>query len=543
VRKIETLMVLLLTIGALGATNASARVPQPAPATGLVVTVAGAGLANGETFTIGDGVGVPTTFEFNSGAASLGHVRIAVSSSDSATQMASRIVSAVNGTSLGVTASSVGSDAVALVNDIPGSAGNVAITETVSDPGFTVVGMSGGADDNTDAAAARGTIGTVPGANLTDGDTFTIGDGVGAPTTFEFNSGPASVGNVRIAYRSTDSAATVRSSVVNAVNGSALAVTASSPGGSVVSLANDVVGPTGNVPITENVTAPAFTVLGMSGGRDAVDVTAPTDTPVVTGTAGDNGWYTSDVSVAWNWSDTGSGIDPSQCTQTSGTSGEGIAVPAASSCQDLGGNAASDSLTFAVDRTPPVVALGGVTNGATYPLGAVPAALCTTTDATSGVALPAAVAVTGGTNGVGGFTATCSGAVDNAGNQSNAVSARYTVVYPFTGFFAPVDNPPVVNVVAAGKAIPVKFRLGGNRGLTILATGFPKSVAMTCPARATTDAIEQTVTATSSSLSYKAAANEYVYVWKTSTTWARSCRQLTIRLADGTNHIAYFKLT
>ena len=40
---------------------------------------------------------------------------------------------------------------------------------------------------------------------------------------------------------------------------------------------------------------------------------------------------------------------------------------------------------------------------------------------------------------------------------------------PFVGFFQPVDNLPTLNVVNAGRAIPVKFGLGGDYGLSIFA--------------------------------------------------------------------------
>ncbi len=85
--------------------------------------------------------------------------------------------------------------------------------------------------------------------------------------------------------------------------------------------------------------------------------------------------------------------------------------------------------TCSRDKTPPVVTVTGVTNGATYPLGAVPTAGCSTTDAISGVATPATLTLTGGVPpGVGTFTATCSGAVDVAGNpQAAPVTATYTV--------------------------------------------------------------------------------------------------------------------
>ena len=40
--------------------------------------------------------------------------------------------------------------------------------------------------------------------------------------------------------------------------------------------------------------------------------------------------------------------------------------------------------------------------------------------------------------------------------------------FDFTGFLRPVDNPPAVNVVNAGQAVPVKFSLSGNQGLGCL---------------------------------------------------------------------------
>src|SRR6058998_3481801 len=74
--------------------------------------------------------------------------------------------------------------------------------------------------------------------------------------------------------------------------------------------------------------------------------------------------------------------------------------------------------------------------------------------------------------------------------------------YTFTGFFQPVDNGFVLNRTKAGSAIPVKFSLGGYKGLNIFAAGYPKSQLINCLTTEPTDDIKQTVTAGGSSLNY-----------------------------------------
>ena len=73
----------------------------------------------------------------------------------------------------------------------------------------------------------------------------------------------------------------------------------------------------------------------------------------------------------------------------------------------------------------------------------------------------------------------------------------YNVNYAWRGVFQPVDNQPMLNSVKAGSAIPVKFSLGGNQGLSIIASGYPASKVVACDA-APADAIEVTSTAGSS---------------------------------------------
>ncbi|HEX5174651.1 MAG TPA: PxKF domain-containing protein [Gaiellaceae bacterium] len=132
-------------------------------------------------------------------------------------------------------------------------------------------------------------------------------------------------------------------------------------------------------------------------------------------------------------------------------------------------------------------------------------------------------------------------ALDADGVVIGSLERTYVVQYPFSGFFSPVDNEPVLNVVKAGSAIPVVFGLGGNQGLDIFASGYPKSQTIACDASAPADGIESTVTAGGSSLSYSTSTGRYTYVWKTDKSWTGTCRALIVKTKDGVTHRADFK--
>ena len=196
-----------------------------------------------------------------------------------------------------------------------------------------------------------------------------------------------------------------------------------------------------------------------------------------------------------------------------------------------------------VDETDPTVTITTPPEGDVYTLGQVVLADYACTDEAGGSGLASCVgAVADGTAidtaSVGPKTFTVN-AEDNAGNVASA-TYNYSVVYDFSGFFPPVDNTPVFNMAKAGSAIPVKFSLNGDQGLSIFAAGYPKSQPIACTTTDPLDGIEETVTAGASSLSYDATTDRYVYVWKTDRAWANTCRKLTVRLNDGTDHIAYF---
>lgn len=119
---------------------------------------------------------------------------------------------------------------------------------------------------------------------------------------------------------------------------------------------------------------------------------------------------------------------------------------------------------------------------------------------------------------------------------------RESSPYNFSGFLDPVKSFPAVNSVKAGSAVPVKFSLGGDHGLSIFESGYPMSQAVECSSNEPVNGVDQTVSANSSGLKYDAASNQYSYVWKTDKSWAGQCRQLVLKLKDGNTYRAKFLL-
>jgi PKD repeat protein len=139
---------------------------------------------------------------------------------------------------------------------------------------------------------------------------------------------------------------------------------------------------------------------------------------------------------------------------------------------------------------------------------------------------------------VGAYTIKLTVSDDDGGVGSDTLTVN--IQFTFTGFFSPVDNLPILNTVKAGQSIPVKFSLGSNYGLNIFSTSYPSSSQVTCGNTAE-DAIEETVTAGNSGLSYSAGNMQYTYVWKTDKAWAGTCRTFVFKLVDGTYHRVNFK--
>ena len=183
------------------------------------------------------------------------------------------------------------------------------------------------------------------------------------------------------------------------------------------------------------------------------------------------------------------------------------------------------------DHTPPTVTVTGVTEGATYPLGAVPQAGCTTTDSWSAIAVAAAVAITGGTeNGVGHFTATCSGGKDAAGNLAPPVSVGYNVVYSFSGFLPPLDTP---RPFKSGSTVPVKWTLTDVSGVPTTALSAIRSIQVAggaCGGGAMAEALDL---GSSGNTELRYAGSQFLFNWQTG---PAGCYQLVLTLDDNTVH-------
>jgi hypothetical protein len=131
------------------------------------------------------------------------------------------------------------------------------------------------------------------------------------------------------------------------------------------------------------------------------------------------------------------------------------------------------------------------------------------------------------------------------GNYTNAIkTVTITVVQAqggltFKGFYPPVRNMPVRNRLKAGRAVAVRFSVSG--GAEALVEGSPSSRGVPCVNGVPERTIEDGVGARSSRLHYDRRRGEYRYIWKTSSSWAGTCRMLEVRLVDGSTHEALFR--
>jgi hypothetical protein len=177
-------------------------------------------------------------------------------------------------------------------------------------------------------------------------------------------------------------------------------------------------------------------VLLVPNGRRG-NFAAPAASVHPVSSANNSGWSNTPVNLELSASDSGVGIaelrywvDDGVVSAVHGESAslnlanEGVYTVGLRAIDNAGYVSQQATQVVRIDLHPPVVTVTGVRQGASYPVGRVPVAGCSTSDVLSGVATKATLTVRGGS---GHFTATCSGASDNAGNAARPVSVTYNV--------------------------------------------------------------------------------------------------------------------
>ena len=233
---------------------------------------------------------------------------------------------------------------------------------------------------------------------------------------------------------------------------------------------------------------------------------------------------------------------PFTCSPASGSQfALGVTTVNCSTTNSRNKTATGSFLVSVADTMAPAVTVHGVTDGAVYILGAVPTASCSTTDSGSGVATLAHVTVTGGTvEHTGHFIATCSGAIDKAGNTAAPVSAAFDVHYVFSGFLEPLRSGNFGGRFEIGKNISLEWELQ-NASHGFITTRTAVTSLQVAP--------NESCTATGAGTPFRPASNnglridghKYDFDWRTDGLHP-GCYSILLTLDDGTVQTSIVRL-
>jgi hypothetical protein len=287
--------------------------------------------------------------------------------------------------------------------------------------------------------------------------------------------------------------------------------------------------------------------VGVSSFKATLDSTAPPNstghiTITLDGTK-TNGWFSGAVKVTAT-GDTGVDLtysvdgNPFKAYSAPFTvSGDGVHIV------EVRGSDGSDAFaTVTIDGTAPTIRFTTPVNGAVFLAGDRILADYSCVDGGSGIVAGGCV----GDVAVGQPISTTEGshtfkvtATDAAGHVTKA-QVTYNV-WPFKGFLFPVKNPPAFNLAPAGIIVPFIFSVGGNRGMNIFESGYPKSQQIPCDNSSDVVGLDTTKSFAGLGLIFIPIVNQYVYLWKTDRAWAGTCRQFVIKFPNGSFRRANFK--
>ena len=262
------------------------------------------------------------------------------------------------------------------------------------------------------------------------------------------------------------------------------------------------------------------------------DSTPPQITPIVAGTAGTNGWFTSAAALTWSVADAESAISSRTGCVDRTVSTDQPPTTYACSATSAGGTAGPVSATIGVDLLDPTVTCPT----SSFLLHQPGAVLTAGVSDTGSGPVATSVSAPADTSTVGSRSVTLTGR-DNAG-RTTSVQCRYSVGYGWTGFFAPVD--PGLNTAKAGQAIPLKWRVTDSTGapVTTLSTVSLTAATLACAAGTTGDQVEEYAAGRSGLQNL--GDGYYQLNWKTPGSYAASCKTARLDLGDGVLHTADF---
>jgi hypothetical protein len=233
--------------------------------------------------------------------------------------------------------------------------------------------------------------------------------------------------------------------------------------------------------------AASVVALSRGGGRYAplalhllVDATPPLIGLTVTGTAGANGWYVSDVIVSWTVTESETPITSSSGCGTSTVSADSAGVTFTCTATSQGGTA-SRMVTIKRDVTPPDLHLPGPTSvNASQPTGAVVTYTATATDNVDPVPSLTCMPVSGTLLPIGGTTVNCQ--ATNAAGLSSTGAFTITVLSPsqqvvnLTDIVNSLPNPPGNSLGTKLQNILADINAGDTSGACTKLTSFINEV-------------------------------------------------------------------
>jgi hypothetical protein len=125
----------------------------------------------------------------------------------------------------------------------------------------------------------------------------------------------------------------------------------------------------------------------------------------------------------------------------------------------------------------------------------------------------------------------------NFNTSSGTTAAAQIVNYTFDGFYAPVDNLPIVNSAKAGQTIPTKWRLTDVNGTGVSdPSSFQGLTSVPCSVSSSEPVDEMTEYAAGNSGLQYLGNGIWQYNWKTPKEYALQCRIARVVLLDGSVH-------